>query len=311
MASLHIEKTTWDSALGSLGWQGPIGDSLWAHFGGGTSQDLTWELVYRTIMSVGWTQDHAEVLWKAVAAHMVPVPPEPTTIQPEEPAAINPVEQIVQVAAQTEVQQAPWERQVMEDPLAEPEKQEKPKKSKGKSAKAAKPAKPAKEKSKKEFNAPDLGLAPKRLIAALVDGFIVVALGFVSSMALGLKPADMVGKSVAGADITKVLMAGVLMSLLAGAYFVFTMKRPDYLGQSLGKQIMGIKVVRQDTDPVDPRTIIMRQVVGAVLLPWLVLWQVNNYLSPVGYLALVVFLLLSLRGRGVTDLVASTEVIEA
>jgi len=308
MAIITVPKTTWDAALGSLGWHGPIGDSLWENFGGGSSQDLNWTLVYRTVMSFGWTQQHAEALWKALAAHSVPVPPEPTTIQADEHIQLDPVEQIVQVASQTEVPSAPWERQVIEDPLEEPVKQEKPRR-KQKSSKEPKAAKPAR--TKKEFKAPEMGIVPKRLAAVAIDGIIVIALGFVASMALGLQPSDMLGKAAEGVDITNVLLAGLLMSALSGAYFILTMKRPDYLGQSVGKQVMGLKIVRQDTDPVDPRTVIMRQVVGAVLLPWLILWQANNIMYPVGYLALAVLLLVSLRGRGVPDMIASTEVIAA
>lgn len=303
MATITIQKTTWDSALASLGWSGPIGDSLWEHFGGGVRQDLSWELTYRTVMSVGWTQNHAEVLWKALAAHSVPVPPEPTVVQADPSAVPEPAEQIAQIATQNEAPLAPWERQTTEDPLEEPQ----PKAKKAKPAKAAK-AKPPK--AKREFKAPEMGIVPKRLVAALVDGAVVVALGFVASMAVGIKPMDMLGKAAAGVDITNVLLAGVLMSVLAGVYFVLLMKRPERIGQSLGKQIVGIKVVRQDTDPIDPRTIVMRQVVGVVLLPWLILWQANNIMYPLGYLALAVLLLVSLRGRGVPDLVASTEVVE-
>lgn len=312
MANVHIEKTTWDLSMHSLGWQGPIGDSLWEHFGGGPGQDLNWEIVYRTIMSVGWTAQHAETLWKSLAAHNIPVPPEPSIVQADGDEETSPVEQIAQVAAKTEAATAPWERGTVEDPLEQETEKKKTKAPKAPKVPKATRQKKAKEpKAKKSLPSPDLGMVPKRLMATVIDAVVVVALAFGASTALGVKPMDMVGKVGAETDITKVLMAGLLTSLLSAAYFWLTMKRPDRTGQSLGKQIAGLKVVRQDTDPIDPRTIIMREMVGATLLPWLVLWQGNTMAAPAGYVVLAIMLLLVLRGKGIPDLVASTEVVEA
>jgi len=301
MASIHINHPTWNQACTSLGWQGPNADSLWEHLGGGQAQDLTWEMVYRTIMSVGWTGEHAEVLWKTLAAHTAPVPPAPETVTVPEPE--TPAEQIVEVVGRSDALPAPWERNVaLEEPLMETT-EGRPKKAK--KEKAAKTAKPRKDKDPL-----DLGLAPKRLAAAAVDGVIIAALGYLATMVAGVKLGVLLGTTKG--DPIDSLKAGVAMTLLAGLYFMFTMRRDSNPGQSLGKQLMQLAVVRQDGGVLDLETVLKREVLGVVFIPWLAMWGINSYLmAPIGFGALAILLLVTLRGRGVQDMLAATDVQEA
>jgi len=302
---MRIDLQTWNRACTSLGWQGPTSDSLWEHLGGGSIQDLQWEFVYRTIMSVGWTGEHAEVLWRTLAAHTAPVPPAPDTLAkpPETPA-----EQIVEVVGRSDAPPAPWERNAAElDMLAvEPEKKKRVKKEK--KAKAPR--------EKKERQPLDLGDAPKRAGAAAIDGVIVVVLGYITTFIvqfLSTKPTPpsiLLGMTK-NPDLMQSIQSGLVMTILAGVYFFFTMKREDRPGESLGKQVMGLRVVNPGGGPFDAQLILVRQALGVVLIPWFLMWAFNVYLMPgVGFIVLVVLLLLSLRGMGIQDRLAKTEVQE-
>lgn len=148
-----------------------------------------------------------------------------------------------------------------------------------------------------------------RLAATLIDGvmwFIVTFLiGIVISVAAG------VGTVATGAQ--GVATAGGFLNLLISfalyaAYTGFLMIRPGATnGQTLGKQLLGIRVVRTDGRPVTLGTVAVRHwlmkyvVFGIIAAITLYLLTLLNYLWP----------LWDKQNRAFHDMAASTRVVRA
>ena len=82
----------------------------------------------------------------------------------------------------------------------------------------------------------------RRVLATIVDGIVLTVVFVVMSMLFGSASAEggQVGASLGG-------VAFLALSLLSIAYFIVL---EGYLGQTLGKMLLGIKVVREDTGEV-------------------------------------------------------------
>lgn len=121
-------------------------------------------------------------------------------------------------------------------------------------------------------------LAPqgKRAIAALIDGAILTIIYLVFVVAFG------VGLGGDGGAIVIGLLILVTIAFLNPAL----MMRQGNLGQTIGKQVMEIRVIRADGRPVTFGTAVMRELVGRVLLSYvtcgiygivdLVVWLTND-----------------------------------
>ena len=149
------------------------------------------------------------------------------------------------------------------------------------------------------FGAPhDQPSALRRLGALLIDLLTSVA-SFASLFIASAFTAGVVGTSDDFDDaflVPATLIAGLLVMLLLPV--VLMARRGTANGQSLGKQALGLRVVREDGRPVGFGTALLREVAGKALLPLTILWLVVD----------VAFLL---AGRSLHDRLASTLVAPA
>lgn len=135
-----------------------------------------------------------------------------------------------------------------------------------------------------------------RFVAQLVDSVVVVlpfiALGIFAAMAASISDSGTRG-SVVGIAM---LLGGVGMLGVIG-YQLYLLSQ---IGQTLGKRMMGIKVVRTDGSPVDlGRLILLRNVVP---------WVINSFCGIFGIIdALFIF---GAERRTLHDQIADTKVIK-
>lgn len=268
---LSISYPQWEQTLTDIGWGSPYPQELWARLGGGEALILEKERVYELTASLGWSPEHASMLWKAVEAASSPLTPPTAPAEANRPAM-------------------PWESV----PAPEPAERQSPKK-----LSVPKPS------------GVDLTAAFRRLAASLVDGLVFLA-ALLAVCQLGKLPvAAALGKDGPGDLKLQLLLAVVTVTAVMLLYFSWSMRRPAHPGQSLGKQLLSLRVVCSDGSPVSSRQVLLREGVGVVLVPWIVAWGLNMALWPLGSLAAVAFLFASLLGLGLADRIAKTKVIKA
>jgi uncharacterized RDD family membrane protein YckC len=85
----------------------------------------------------------------------------------------------------------------------------------------------------------DVHVTGRRVLATIVDGVVLALIFTLFSAVFGTTTAEggEVGASVSG-------VAALVMFVLAFAYYILM---EGYLGQTVGKMLLGIKVVREDT----------------------------------------------------------------
>jgi uncharacterized RDD family membrane protein YckC len=89
--------------------------------------------------------------------------------------------------------------------------------------------------------------------------------------------------------------------VLCTAYYCLTMcRRGEHNGQTLGKQAVGVRVVRSDGRPIGPGTVLLRE----VLLKFIVGWM-----TVIGWLLDGLWSLSDRHNRAIHDLVAGTQVL--
>jgi uncharacterized RDD family membrane protein YckC len=136
---------------------------------------------------------------------------------------------------------------------------------------------------------------PLRAGAAVIDGLILAVpinvLSYVLVLALG----------TIGTFLSLPLMFAPI------AYYIFTMTRPTNPGQTIGKQVLGIKVIRDDGGPIDISAVLMREVV----FKGLVCCGLGACLCGLGPLANFLYPLFNPEGRAGHDLLAKTRVVPA
>ena len=127
-----------------------------------------------------------------------------------------------------------------------------------------------------------------RFAAFLFDLFVI---GMSSRIFFDLVwPSGLETTAVQSFILVNALFPGIWGSL----YFVFMTK---YFGQTLGKMIMGVRVVSRDGHPLSWTTVIVREVVGRILAQLL-----GSYL---GYLVCA----FHPRKQGLTDIISDTYVV--
>jgi uncharacterized RDD family membrane protein YckC len=148
-----------------------------------------------------------------------------------------------------------------------------------------------------------------RLAATLIDAVMWFIVSFLIGIVIGV--AAGVGTVATGAE--GVATAGSVLNLLISfglyaAYTGFLMVRPGPTnGQTLGKQLLGIRVVRTDGRPVTLGTVAVRHwlmkylVFGIIAVITLYLVTLLNYLWP----------LWDDQNRALHDMAASTRVVRA
>lgn len=92
----------------------------------------------------------------------------------------------------------------------------------------------------------------QRLIAAIIDGFIVFAVQFVLTLPFPKAASGI--QSNTGAMVAQ--LVGTLFALIYYVYFIYKE------GATPGKKMMKIRVIREDGQPITVVTAILREVVG-------------------------------------------------
>lgn len=136
----------------------------------------------------------------------------------------------------------------------------------------------------------DLANYGPRAAAALLDALVLVVAIAVAAAAAGVEPRDAQPYVIVGALLGSLLYATPLMSR-SGAHN----------GQTLGKQALGIRVVRQDAAAVSPGTALLRDFVGKGLLGLIPFFSIVDYLFPLS----------DARRQAIHDKLASTFVVRA
>ena len=123
------------------------------------------------------------------------------------------------------------------------------------------------------------GLGP-RLISGIIDGVILYVVNFIISLILGSNGAGLAS----------------LISLIIGiGYFVYFWSMRN--GQTVGKQVMGLRVVKADGTPITPVTALLRYI-G---------YFVNTVLIFLGW----IWIIIDSQHQGFHDKIAGTLVVTA
>lgn len=132
-----------------------------------------------------------------------------------------------------------------------------------------------------------------RVGATLLDGLVVGVVVFVV-----LLLAAAAGASDDSAS-TVVIISAVLSSLLYAPALMC--RKGEHNGQTLGKQAAGIRVVREDAQPIGAPVALMREFVGKGLLGLIPFYTIVDYLLPLS----------DRRSQAIHDKVATTFVVRA
>ena len=138
-----------------------------------------------------------------------------------------------------------------------------------------------------------------RLGARIIDAIIWIFIFMILAVTLGGGSAA-VGNSDLGG---RAWIAGVLGTLITSAYEVFMVANK---GGTVGKLLLGLKVVKEDGSPADLQTAIMRIVTNLVgIVP-----IIGGYISALVGLASIVMIFTDARKQTVWDKVAKTIVVK-
>lgn len=134
--------------------------------------------------------------------------------------------------------------------------------------------------------------------AALLDGLILLPLFFLGAAAGGVELFDPDDPFVdLGADA---LALQAWSALTFAVYHCVLLLRWE--GQTVGKRVCGVRVVRADLSPLDLRTVLIRQgLIQGVVSSFIALFAIVDYLWP----------LFDKENRAVHDLAVDTRVVQA
>lgn len=136
----------------------------------------------------------------------------------------------------------------------------------------------------------DLAGYGSRVGATLLDGLLVGVVAFLAVVVAG----------VTRGDVNYVVIALALLSSLVYAP-VLMCRSGSHNGQTLGKQALAIRVVRQDAQPITASTALVREFVGKGVLGLVPFFTIVDYLFPLG----------DPRRQAIHDKLASTFVVGA
>lgn len=138
---------------------------------------------------------------------------------------------------------------------------------------------------------PDLAAYPRRAAATLLDGVVVgVILTFVVLVAGAAGATDL--------DARDVVVVGALFQTLVYAPVLLCRRGPRN-GQTLGKQWLSIRVVRQDAEPVRASSALLREFISKGVLGIVPFFTFVDFLFPLG----------DPRRQAIHDKIASTFVV--
>ncbi|BBL80507.1 hypothetical protein RxyAA322_23610 [Rubrobacter xylanophilus] len=139
--------------------------------------------------------------------------------------------------------------------------------------------------------APQIHVTGRRILATLVDGLLIAALFFVVALLSGDASATGSGVSAATGPVGTLLM-------LALVFLYYTLLE-GYLGQTVGKMLLGIRVIREsDGGRPGPRAAFIRTLLRLV----------DGFLW---YLVAFVTVLISDKNQRLGDMAAHTLVVRA
>ena len=145
----------------------------------------------------------------------------------------------------------------------------------------------------------------RRALASLADGLVAFGFLVVVSIPLGIVSYAWLDEQTLRAVIDYVSVAFLLAFLML--YFPLTMRRQgEHNGQTWGKQLCGIRVMREDGEPVDARLAIQRE----VLLKYLVFWVLSAFLLFIPTTANSLWPVWDDRNQALHDKIARTFVVK-
>ncbi len=139
----------------------------------------------------------------------------------------------------------------------------------------------------------DLAGYGPRVGATLLDGLVVGIIAFVATIvaAAAGAPTDITGYLVVVAVLLGSLLYAPALMCRSG----------EHNGQTLGKQALSIRVVREDAQPITSSPALLREFVGKGLLGLVPFFTIVDYLFPLG----------DPRRQAIHDKLASTFVVRA
>ena len=148
----------------------------------------------------------------------------------------------------------------------------------------------------------------KRVAAYILDGIIVTvpAILIIALAGVGIAGADSDGGI--GAAIGGAILGFIVFSIIALLYAPLLMMRDgEHNGQTLGKQVMGIRVVRTDGRPMD----FMWSALREVIVKGLAVGIASSIIPLIPWLADMLWPLWDDESRALHDMAVSTRVVEA
>jgi uncharacterized RDD family membrane protein YckC len=149
-----------------------------------------------------------------------------------------------------------------------------------------------------------------RVVAAIVDAFVIMVPAVVLSSALFGGVAGLGGDDDAGflAAILGILLFFVLLAVVSILYAPLLMRRPgERNGQTWGKQLMGIRVVRENGVPMDFTWSAVRE----PLVKGIGLGFASTIIPVIPYLLDALWPLWDDENRAIHDMVVGTRVVQA
>jgi uncharacterized RDD family membrane protein YckC len=132
----------------------------------------------------------------------------------------------------------------------------------------------------------------QRLIALIIDGIILGIIGFIVNLLPGMTTTQVIGEQT----ITTSTGLGSIITFIIGiAYYAILFNM--WNGQTVGKKLLGIRVVKVDGSPVTAVTAIIRYIGYAI----------NTFILMLGWI-LAIF---DSKHQGVHDKLAGTIVVKA
>ena len=142
-----------------------------------------------------------------------------------------------------------------------------------------------------------------RIVARFIYGLLMGVISFFIGLVFGLGSIGLGGDYSFGAVV-------VVSVLSAAVYFGYEYLMLNSSSATLGKKVFGFKVIREDGQPLDSNSVMMRAGVwGVVTLVANVVPVLGSLLSLVFIVTCIVFLFSKPQHQDVPDLVAKTVVI--
>jgi uncharacterized RDD family membrane protein YckC len=146
-----------------------------------------------------------------------------------------------------------------------------------------------------------------RVAATLLDTLFTIALLIVPTLAVALAVALALGLDAEDDTLWDVVWIPVYLLFLFLYYPLLMRRRGRRNGQTWGKQIMGIRVIREDGDEVTARTAIVREIAVKTLL----FSTLSGCACGIPYLLDVLWPTWDDRNQALHDMMVHTLVVEA